>query len=151
MTLNGPQNSDFSGLPAVTYADATAMAQTAFENGWIDVDDLDRRLAGIASASSPLAARAFIADLEEPLSRVRQAQQRQSLESQRNKKKIVAMSIPFYATTAVLALCVVIWSLVALSAGLHYFWPMWLLIPMVLTYPIRYAGIRLHGDGTQKF
>ncbi|MDO4686908.1 MAG: hypothetical protein Q4A92_10210 [Corynebacterium sp.] len=128
------------------HAAATKLAQTAFANGWIDVDDLDRRLEGIANARTPLAARAFVVDLEEPAALIREKEEERSKAASRKANMIQICSLPFYVAVSLFAVCTMVWGIVAMSEGLHYFWPVWVLLPVVITYALRFTAKRVYGD-----
>lgn len=151
MSLNDPQNDNGtgSGSPAVPwgYAEATRTVQHAFEKGWIDIDEFDRRLQGIANSSSAVAARAFVSDLDELAARsqqqeMEQLQRQQVVERQEQAGKGFDLErlrdtnsplAPFFSSVGAFGVCTLIWALVAVSSGPGYFWPMWLLIPVAVT------------------
>ncbi len=120
---------------------ATALANEAFNNGWINLDDLDRRLAAIANAQSPETALAVVRDLETPHQRSLVQQSVESAEARRRRRLRFAMKIPLYFSLLALVLNVIIWVLVGISTtDFPYFWPMWLLIPVVACGAIAYGG-----------
>lgn len=150
MSVPQPVPESQSARDLTAHAEATKIVQTAFANGWIDVNDLDRRLEGIANAGTPLAARAFIVDLEEPMSLIRAKEQQKEMAASHNKVMVHVWSTPFYVTASSFVICAMIWSIVAMSEGFHYFWPVWVLLPVVITYPLRFVAQRMYGTDDLK-
>lgn len=120
---------------------ATTLANEAFTNGWINLEDLDRRLAAIANAQSPGTALAVVSDLETPHQRSLVQKSMESADARRRHRLRFAMKIPLYLSLLALVLNVIIWALVGVSTmDFPYFWPMWLLIPVAVCGAIAYGG-----------
>lgn len=112
---------------------AFQQAQRAFANGWIDMEDLDRRLAAIARAGTDAEARAVVADLSDVEKRV-VAKQAPAPTPARKQNLVVRGSDAVFATmVAVMAINILIWGVIALADEPTYFWPVWLLIPLGIT------------------
>lgn len=120
---------------------ATNLANEAFTNGWINLEELDRRLAAIAQAQSPATALAVVSDLEAPYERLLAQKNPENEEERRRRRLLFVTKVPLYASLLALVLNVLIWVLVCVSEStLEYFWPMWLLIPVVICGGIAYGG-----------
>lgn len=152
MTLPEPISENPRNLPnfADPLLDPADVVQRAFANGWIDVNELDRRLAVIAQADSPAVARSSVADLVELHQRVEASLAPKQAADKKKKLAQVGMSVPFYVMSLATAVCVLIWGLVAITSAPTVFWPIWLTIPLVITYALHFAGDRLFGDEEDK-
>ena len=127
------------------YAEATRVVQNAFEGGRIDVNELDRRLAVIAQSSSEADAWESVRDLRnESLNNTQQSKKRNSV----NWVEL-GMSIPWYVACVATLVCVVIWGLVAVMSSPTVFWPLWMSIPLIVTYAVHFAGKRFFGDNDE--
>lgn len=115
----------------VRHQQAFEQAQRAFANGWIDMEDLDRRLAAIARAGTDVEAQAAVADLADVERRVIAKQAPAPVPKQ--NLAVRASDAVFATMIAVLAINVLIWGVIALAAEPPYFWPVWLLIPVGIT------------------
>lgn len=114
---------------------AFQQAQRAFANGWIDMEDLDRRLAAIARAGTDAEAQAAVADLMDVEKRVVAKQAATPAPAPKKKTNLVVRgSDAVFATMiAVMAVNILIWGVIALADEPPYFWPVWLLIPLGIT------------------
>lgn len=109
-------------------------AQRAFANGWIDMDDLDRRLALIAGAETDEQAQAAVSDLGIVEKRLLAHREFDTPATETGRSEVVRNADRvFLVMAAVLALNVLIWGVIALAGTAPYFWPVWLLIPLGAT------------------
>ena len=101
MSTPGPMEQS-GGFPVpIGYAEATQVAQNAFEGGLIDVNELDRRLAVIAQSSSEADAWDSVRDLRsESLNNTQQSKKRNSV----NWVEL-GMSIPWYVACVATLVC----------------------------------------------
>ena len=101
MSTPGPMEQS-GGFPVpIGYAEATQVAQNAFEGGLIDVNELDRRLAVIAQSSSEADAWESVRDLRsESLNNTQQSKKRNSV----NWVEL-GMSIPWYVACVATLVC----------------------------------------------
>ena len=101
MSTPGPMEQS-GGFPMpIGYAEATQVAQNAFEGGLIDVNELDRRLAVIAQSSSEADAWESVRDLRsESLNNTQQSKKRNSV----NWVEL-GMSIPWYVACVATLVC----------------------------------------------
>lgn len=116
---------------------AFSTAQRAFANGWIDLDELDRRLAAIAEAPDALAADAVVSDLANVEKRIARRQGTVptvpvSAQPRSPARKVgrVAVDVVFGLVVFATAVNLIVWATVALANGGFYFWPVWMLIPL---------------------
>ena len=145
MSTPGPMEQS-GGFPVpIGYAEATQVAQNAFEGGLIDIGELDRRLAVIAQSSSEADAWESVRDLpSESLNNTQQSKKRNSV----NWVEL-GMSIPWYVACVATLVCVVIWGLVAVISSPTVFWPLWMSIPLIVTYAVHFAGKRFFGNNDE--
>ena len=101
MSTPGPMEQS-GGFPVpIGYAEATQVAQNAFEGWLIDVNELDRRLAVIAQSSSEADAWESVRDLRsESLNNTQQSKKRNSV----NWVEL-GMSIPWYVACVATLVC----------------------------------------------
>ena len=101
MSTPGPMEQS-GGFPVpIGYAEATQVAQNAFEGGLIDVNELDRRLAVIAQSSSEADAWESVKDLRSAsLNNARQPNKQNSV----NWVEL-GMSIPWYVACVATLVC----------------------------------------------
>lgn len=119
----------------IRHQQAFDQAQRAFANGWIDMPDLDRRLAVIANARTHEQAQAAVADLADVERRIVRTQPPSPARDQVPAKKMlrIAADSVFLLMAVAFAINLIIWGVVALNNGGQYFWPVWLLIPLGVT------------------
>ena len=101
MSTPGPMEQP-DGFPVpIGYAEATQVAQNAFEGGLIDIGELDRRLAVIAQSSSEADAWESVKDLRSAsLNNARQPNKQNSV----NWVEL-GMSIPWYVACVATLVC----------------------------------------------
>ncbi|MGP6173170.1 hypothetical protein [Corynebacterium sp. A21] len=135
--------------PQPTRPTAFATAQNAFANGWIDLADLDRRLAAIAEAPDEDTAQEVVADLSEVGRRVQlhqgstpsmplPAPARHHTGAGEVSRK--ASGVPFFMVATATVISLVVWSIIAITNGPQDFWPIWMLIPLTATGAIWIGG-----------
>ena len=61
----------------------------------------------------------------------------------------LGMSIPWYVACVATLVCVVIWGLVAVMSSPTVFWPLWMSIPLIVTYAVHFAGKRFFGNNDE--
>lgn len=85
-------------------------AHNAFANGWIDLEDLQARVARLEPVQA-------LAPEKDP-----------------SKKTGADTGTAFWTMGGVLALNILIWAIISVTSGEDiYFWPVWLLIPTSIT------------------
>lgn len=120
-----------------SHARAFATAQRAFANGWIDIDDLDRRLAIIADAPDEETAERAVADLDTVDRRLARQESRE-VESVAEPREAnpakrsgrIAANVVFGVLLFAFAINLIVWGTVSLATEPQYFWPVWMLIPV---------------------
>lgn len=127
-----------AGRPEPPSGRAFDTAQRAFANGWIDLDDLDRRLSLIADAPDAAAADQAVADLTTVENRVarRPADQPQtpapSGSARARKAGRIAVDLVFGLLLLAFVINLLVWGIIAVTDAPRYFWPVWMLIPLTV-------------------
>jgi hypothetical protein len=128
-------------------AERAAVAErlkAALDEGRLDLDEYDTRLQQTYAAKTFGALDALVADLPGTVpaqrSRVEQYQQPVApAAAQPGKKRGGAPFVASYG--GVVLVCVIIWAMSSLASGEWvYFWPGWMLIPLVFGLIGRFAG-----------
>ena len=137
-----------SGNPSkdvLSYQEATEVAHRAFRAGWIDLAELDQRLADISRAHSGAAALQSVTDLRDVERRLNRGMDSQAV-TNRNKWIRLGLRTPFHFVVLATVVNVMIWAILYVNDTELPFWPVWLTIPLVVTFALYFAAGRVFGD-----
>lgn len=130
-----PQDPAEQSQPSRSDHTAFKIAQQAFANGWIDIADLDRRLELIANAPDEDTARQAVTDLDSVHHRVARRSEplpKSTASKRANDGWRLAGNVVFGAVLLAVVINLLVWGIIAVTAGPQYFWPVWMLIPLTI-------------------
>lgn len=128
----------FGATSPPTRGSAFDTAQRAFANGWIDLEDLDQRLALIAHAPDEETTQQAVTDLksmDKRVTRQPEAAPRQRLPERTpagkraRKGGRTAADVVFGTLLLAFVSNLLVWGIIAVTEGSQYFWPVWMMIP----------------------
>ena len=100
---------------------AARQLNQAVGQGYLDLDEYERRAVQVFAAQNRHEIRAVLADL--PLHRLSRQDPARIARRRARARRGVALHLGGYLT--MVAVCLVVWLTVALTAGAWYFWPIW--------------------------